>query len=1217
MRIVIDMQGAQTESRFRGIGRYSTALTQAILRNAGEHEIWIILNSHFPEAVTDVRNSLSDLIPTERIVTFDVPSRISWENPENDWRRQAAELTRESFIAELQPDLVLISSLFEGANLCDAALSTKTLESEFKVAVILYDLIPLLDPDNYLGAKWIRDWYMDKIDNLKRANLLLSISEHSRREAIATLELNGERIVNISSAHTDFFRPRPNASSDNHQRLAQYGISRPFVMYNGALEPRKNLDRLIQGFSLLPPPIRDSHQLVFVGKVSGPDRERLTALAQSLKIDNQFVVTGYVNDEELATLFSNCAVFAFPSLHEGFGLPALEAMACGAATIGSNTTSIPEVIGRQDALFDPRNPEDIAQKMCEVLSNQEYLASLREHALAQASKFSWDICARRFIKAAEELVQKSSPPMNSTWVTIEKERADHYRQLINAIAKINVNGNSPSDVDLRDLARCIASNRASTATIARNFDLPAKINWRVEGPFDSSYSLSLLNRETACALQGLGHYVALHSTEGPGDFEPNPAFLRENPEISKLHSNAADLDQQAADVTSRNLYPPRVTDMSCRMNLLHHYAWEESGFPYEWTQDFNESLQGITCLSQHVKKILIDNGVTVPISVSGCGVDHWTRIQAESAYAVKAKAFRFLHVSSCFPRKGVDALLQAYGQAFTSDDDVSLIVKTFRNPHNEIHRLITEAKSQFSRFPDVIVIETDLTESELKALYEQSHVLVAPSRAEGFGLPLAEAMLSGLPVITTAWSGQLDFCNDETAWLVDYKFARAQTHFDLFDSVWAEPNVEHLAQTMRAAFQAQPVERDRKIRAAKELLLTNFKWSDAAKRLVSSARSWSRMHPRQTPRIGWVTTWNTRCGIATYSAHLVEKIPTDVTIFAARTLDLTQHDSNNVVRCWDTGESDSLKDLSNAIAAADITTLVIQFNYSLFSLESLREFLIEQLNAGRTIVITMHSTTDPIHILPHKRLELIKDVLIRCHRVLVHAPADLNRLKEIGLIENVALFPHGINTHTLLTRPARSHSTEETFTVASYGFFLPHKGLLELIDAIALLRKRGSAVRLNMINAEYPVEESGSLIAKARARIASLQLEECIELTTSFLTDAESLELLSDADLIVFPYQETGESASGAVRYGISVGRPVAVTPLSIFDDVLSAVHVLPGQTPELIAAGIERIQSDASRRADEFMSKQALAERWRAAHSYAQIGARMFNMLSALSLQD
>lgn len=1215
MRIVLDMQGAQTESRFRGIGRYSTALAQAIVRNAGEHEIWIVLNSRFPEAIEDIRIAFAGYLPAERIVVFDVPPLLSWECDSNAWRRRAAELIRESFLSELQPDFVHVSSLFEGANLADAALSIGRFGAGIKVAVTLYDLIPLLDPNNYLSSDWAMKWYMEKIESLKRADLLLSISEHSRQEGIAALAIDAAHIINISSAHTSDFRPLDENTVSKEKRLARYGISKPFVMYNGALEFRKNLDRLLQAFALLPSVLRNAHQLVFVGKVSDIDRERLKCLAESLGIDEQFVLTGYVSNDDLAGLFNHCALFVFPSLHEGFGLPALEAMACGAATIGSNVTSIPEVIGRVDALFDPTNPENIASKMAQALSDDGFLRSLRDHALVQASKFSWDRCAKHALEAFEQFGRDNSAA-RAKWPEVSARRERGYRQLIDAIAQISRRPVGPSDADLTAVARCIASNRSKTERIVRSRQLPKSITWRIEGPFDSSYSLALLNRETARALDALGHHVVLHSTEGPGDFPANPEFLRAHSDIARLHARSAEVFAAEADVTSRNLYPPRVADMDCRMNLLHHYAWEESGFPAEWVESFNERLQGVTCLSRHVEKILVDHGVALPISVSGCGVDHWPRVRPDDSYRIEGKSFRFLHVSSCFPRKGADVLLNAYGQSFTCHDDVTLVIKTFPNPHNEIHRWLEEARSEKEDFPEVLIIEDDLTDGQLKSLYEQCQVLVAPSRAEGFGLPMAEAMLSGLAVITTGWGGQLDFCSEKTAWLVDYKFALANTHFGLFDSVWAEPDAAHLAATMRQVYNTPAEVRNERIAAGRELLLEKFRWIDVAARLVHSTRSWSQAPVPPESRIGWVTTWNTRCGIATYSAHLVENIPSKIAIFAAKTADLTEQDGSEVVRCWSAGVENTLDELAKCIDDQQIDTLVIQFNYSFFNLASFGRFLSRQLDAGRTVLVTMHSTVDPVHVLPHQRLEIIREPLSRCHRILVHAPADLNRLKTLGLVDNVALFPHGIRDY-LPPQCAEDKTTflskKKSFTIASYGFFLPHKGLLELIEAIGLLNQWGADVWLNMVNAEYPDPESAFLIQQAKAKISSMGLDNRVRLTTDFLPDDKSLDLLSTVDLIVFPYQATGESSSAAVRSGLVAGPPVAVTPLSIFDDVDPAVFKLPGVSPSQIARGIQQTLDEIAINSDSSQKKARDASRWRAAHRFVHLGLRFDNMIKSL----
>lgn len=1216
MRILLDLQGAQTQSRFRGIGRYSIALAQAIARNAGGHEVWIILNGQLASAVDDIRIAFKDLIPVERLVVFDVPGSVSWETPENGWRRRAAELIRERFIRELRPDIVHVSSLFEGANLCDAVVSVGNTEPHVATAVTLYDLIPLLDPENYLGSGFVRQWYTDKIDNLKRADLLLAISDHSRREAIDVLHMESERIVSILSAHTDVFRPRPKDESIKKELWARYGITLPYLMYNGALESRKNLDGLMRAFSLLPSELRNRHQLVFVGKVSDFDRLRLQQLARRLGIDNQFVLAGHVHDDDLVALFTYCALFIFPSLHEGFGLPALEAMACGAPTIGSNVTSIPEVIGRDDALFDPRDPKDIAAKITDVLTDEAFRESLCEHSLIRAEQFSWDRCAKRAVAAFETLHKKESPkPAN--WSVIAQEREVGYRRLIDAIAGIPQQPVAASEADLMVAARAIANNRLQADRIVRARELPESIVWRIEGPFDSSYSLALLNRETARALELLGHHVVLHSTEGLGDFPPNPAFLIANPDIASLQARDGAIPEIEADITSRNLYPPRVADMNCRFNFLHHYAWEESGFQQDWVDDFNTHLHGITCLSRHVGKILIDHGVTVPMSVSGCGVDHWERVIAHPSFKVKGKPFRFLHVSSCFPRKGADSLLKAYGQAFSCQDECTLIIKTFPNPHNQIHIWLAEARANQPDFPDVEIIEDDLTDAQLKALFEQCHVLVAPSRAEGFGLPMAEAMLSGIAVITTGWGGQLDFCNEESAWLIDYSFASAVTHFKLFDSVWAEPNIAHLAETMREVFEIPPAARNQRAANGRRFLLEKFRWPQVAARLVDSARTWARMPAPTEPRIGWVSTWNTRCGIASYSSQLIESLPTEVRVFAARAHELTQIDGPEVERCWDCGEDDSLAELSSCIEDQRIDTLVVQFNYSFFNLELFGRFVNQQLDAGRTVLVMMHSTSDPVHVLPHKRLMKVRNALARCQRILVHAPADLNRLKALGLVENVALFPHGIRD---FSSPSSADSQDavaskgDYFTIASYGFFLPHKGLLELIEATALLSQTGTQIRLKMVNAEYPVPDSAVLIQKAKEKIALLGLSDQVQMTTDYLPDDESLSLLADADLIVFPYQNTGESSSAAVRTGLATGRPVAVTPLSIFDDVSPAVHTLPGHSPDQIAIGIQQILNGIANGSGNMREMEAEAVRWRDAHRYTRLGHRLYGMLLALA---
>lgn len=1209
MRILIDLQGAQTESRYRGIGRYSLSIAQAVARNAGQHEVWIALSGAFPDTLDDLRAAFAGLVPPQRIQVFDMPAPVAEHEPPNRWRTRAAEHIREHFLAELQPDVVLVTSLFEGY-VDDAVTHVAPSADRPLTAVILYDLIPYLRPDVYLPTTLLRQYYDRKIDSLCRADLLLSISAYSRTEAIGTLGLDAGQVVNISTAVDARFQHMHFPDELTGALRERLGIRRNILMYApGGFDSRKNFDGLIQAYAQLPERHRAAYQLVIVSKISRGDHANLMKMAAQAGLrEDELVLTGYVSDDELVMLYNMAALFVFPSKHEGFGLPVLEAMACGAPVIGSNTTSVPEVIGSPEALFDPASSAAIAAKLDELMSDDGARARLREHGLAQARSFSWDRSGIAALAAMEGLVAGKPSVSSLTWEQQQALSARRYRAMLERVAAEYRSGPHADDEELKLLAEIMARNLQLTERVGRSRTLPDKLSWRIEGPFDSSYSLALLNRETALALDALGHDVALHSTEGPGDFAANPAFLDANPEVARLHARIAALSQEMADVSSRNLYPPRVEDMRGRFNMLHHYAWEESAFPYEWVSAFNEHLQAMTCLSTHVQKVMVDQGVCVPMSTSGCGVDHWERVEADRSRQYAGRSFRFLHVSSCFPRKGADVLLRSYGDAFTSADDVTLVIKTFANPHNEIHAWLADARRDNPAYPDVVILEEDMSDGELKGLLEQCDALVAPSRAEGFGMPLAEAMLSGLPVITTGWSGQLDFCTPETAWLIDFTFAPAQTHFGLFGSVWAEPDRAHLARLMREVHALPEAQRRSKADHGRALLMERFKWRDVAERLVAASRRFSAHVAAPQQKIGWVTTWNTKCGIATYSAHLVHSLPADVTVFAGHADQRTTADGAEVVRCWEPGENDRLDELSAAIEAAGVTTVVLQFNYGFFKLEHLAEFVLAQREAGRVVIAMLHATIDPAHV-PHKRLEIIVPALRACQRVLVHAPGDLNRLKGHGLLDNVALFPHGV-----LDWPEPAERTpDETFHIASYGFFLPHKGLPQLVEALALLHREGRKVRLHMVNAEYPVGESAALVAQVKASANELGVADLVEFCTDFLDDHDSLARLDKADLVVFPYQNTGESASGAVRYGLASGRPVAVTPLAIFDDVSRVTHSLPGQTSRELADGIGQLMDEIAARSPRVEQVRAEAERWRASHRYSRLGERLYNTMTAL----
>ena len=412
MRIVIDMQGAQTESRFRGIGRYTLSFAQAIARNRGEHKVLLALSGLFPITIEPIRAAFDGLLPQENIHVWNAPGPVQEESPGNDARREVAELIREAFLASLAPDVIHISSLFEGY-VDDAVISIGRFDRSTAVSVSLYDLIPLLNPDQYLKPNpRYAQCYQRKIEDLKKAASLLAISEFTRQEGLGHLGAFPGSIVNVSTAIEPIFCPVRVDDAGAAQLYRKLGLHHPFILYTGGADKRKNLARLIRAYAALPAPVRAEHQLLLAGKMPEFQIAEYKHLAKTLGLKpDDLCFTGYVTDEDLVQLYNLCKLFVFPSWHEGFGLPALEAMACGAPVIGANTSSLPEVIGLDEALFDPLNVEAITARITQALDNETFRTKLREHGLQQAQRFSWDQTAQRAIAAWEALPKRNAQPI--------------------------------------------------------------------------------------------------------------------------------------------------------------------------------------------------------------------------------------------------------------------------------------------------------------------------------------------------------------------------------------------------------------------------------------------------------------------------------------------------------------------------------------------------------------------------------------------------------------------------------------------------------------------------------------------------------------------------------------------------------------------------------------------------------------------------------------
>lgn len=402
MRIVIDLQGAQSESRYRGIGRYSLELAKEMVRQRGEHEILIVLSGLFPETITPIQDIFKTLLPIEKILVWGASESVVALGEANTKYRHSIELIRERFLVDLKPDIVHITSPIADNAIHSIGFSPNRLLT----AVTSYDLIPLVYKDIYLTPNpKFELLYREKLEHLRRANLFLAISDSSRLEAIQYLGINSSDVINISAAVDSKFKSiKVPYDTERHLRK-KFGLQYPFIMYSGASDPRKNHLRLIKAFAGLPLEIRNNIQLAIVGKLPKLDRITFEACIKSCGLNaSNIVITDAVTDEEMIIFYNLCELFVFPSWHEGFGLPVLEAMSCGAPVICSNTSSLPEVMALQDALFDPFDERAITAKIEEVLINPIFREELIQHGLRRSKSFSWEKSAKKALAALENCV---------------------------------------------------------------------------------------------------------------------------------------------------------------------------------------------------------------------------------------------------------------------------------------------------------------------------------------------------------------------------------------------------------------------------------------------------------------------------------------------------------------------------------------------------------------------------------------------------------------------------------------------------------------------------------------------------------------------------------------------------------------------------------------------------------------------------------------------
>jgi glycosyltransferase involved in cell wall biosynthesis len=273
------------------------------------------------------------------------------------------------------------------------------------VVVTVHDVSFLEHPEYFPRERaWQLQWTVRR--TVHRAAKILTVSEFSRASILRAYgDLDEDKVVAVPNAASDF-RPvsREAAAAAVRERFL---IPTPFVLSVGDLQPRKNHIGLIRAFARL---IRAypqlKHTLVLAGKETW-FAPRVREAARDSGVADRIHFIGFVRDQELLQLYNACDVFAFPSFYEGFGLPALEAMACGRAIVCSNTSALPEVVDGAALLFDPYATDEIVRAMADLLLDAELKARMERLGLQRAAHFSWQETARQTLEVFCEVAESS------------------------------------------------------------------------------------------------------------------------------------------------------------------------------------------------------------------------------------------------------------------------------------------------------------------------------------------------------------------------------------------------------------------------------------------------------------------------------------------------------------------------------------------------------------------------------------------------------------------------------------------------------------------------------------------------------------------------------------------------------------------------------------------------------------------------------------------
>lgn len=764
------MQGLQSKaSGSRGVGRYTESLVKEILRKKKRHEFFLALNGALDESIEKIKRDFSGALPKENIILWQNFIDTSANKLPADSNIAAAEIIREMFFQSYSPDIIFSTNLQEGL-FEPAVTSVKRIADSGTIFFsTLHDTVPFYYEKQYLSDPTTRKWYFSKIKGAKDSEIILTVSNSSKDDIVKFLDVKPEKIFVIENGYNKYhFNTTPIPLYLKEKVLLKYGIAGDFIFYVGGNDPHKNIENLIRAYAS-DASIYKNKNLVLGGSHFLTD-SNISNLISHFGLDEKIVRPGFIDDKDLPVLYKSCSCFIFPSTHEGFGLPALEAMACGAPTIGSKSSSIGEIIGNDEALFDPHDYLDIAKYIKSVIFNKKFAEILIQKGLQQANKYSWENSAEKLLSLFDKFgpkIQKKQNPISN-----------YVKETISLIAEITPRVTQENIINISE-------------SIAETFEEPRRPKFYLD------LSVVVINDDKS-GIQRVARAISkeLLNLEN-NSFDVEVVYTKANDfrffssekfnDISDCNKQDHTLFDNEKQVTFNkndvlvflDLYPAAAITHQKFLHYLRnkgvrifHVIYDilpilkpEKFWP-ELCKEFNlwaqavSSSDGALCISKSVadelKKYLTNYG-NKRVTQFNIG---WFHLGADIANSLPStggidetallilekinKTTSFLMVSTIEPRKGHRQTLKAFELLWNEQLPINLVIV------GRIGWGMSEFQEELMNHPQLgnhLIWLNGISDEYLEKVYDASSCLISASEGEGFGLPLIEAAQHKIPII--------------------------------------------------------------------------------------------------------------------------------------------------------------------------------------------------------------------------------------------------------------------------------------------------------------------------------------------------------------------------------------------------------------------------------------------------------------------------------------